>query len=124
MFIRLHPRSHLDLGPPWTVPTGRGDPCGPTAGWIDGVWGRELCRFEEPVPSIAAEAAAIFFCPPPAERAKLPGITGRGRGGERCAPARRGANRLEGQGQRPPPTSRVMLGRAVRGSEATRTLLG
>lgn len=63
-------------------------------------------------------------CPPPAERAKLRGAVGEAAEETAvCVPARQEAC-LEGQGQRPPPTSRVMLGRAVRGAEATRTLRG
>lgn len=88
-----------------------------------------LLGFEESVTPFARPTLLrpppFSRCPPPAERAKLPGAFREAVEETAFVPARWEGCRLESKGGGPPrPTSRVMLDRAVRGTEATRTFRG
>lgn len=80
-----------------------------------------VCILRSPVARRPAEAAAIFLLSPPAERAKLPELRGGRRRRQRSRRSRNEADAWRAKGSGLPPTSRVMLGPAVRGAEATRT---
>lgn len=80
-----------------------------------------ICRLRSLEARRPTEAAAIFLLSPPAERAKLPELCGGRRRRQRSRRSRREAVVWRAKGSGLPPTSRVMLGPAVRGAEATRT---
>lgn len=131
MFIRLHPRSKRDLVRPGRSRQEEGilaDQRQAILATVSGIGGRP--GVEEPVPfrsPASAEAAAIFSLSASCGARQAAGSSPKNSRGDcfRASPA--GwvvAWRAEGNGPRPPPTSRVMLDREVRGTEATRTLRG
>lgn len=124
VLIRLHRRSDGALTNPRRPRQEEGTPVDRRRAQLTAVssFGDcRACRLRSPVVRRPAEAAAIFPLLPPAERAKLLELCGGRRRRQRSRRSRSEAVAWRAKGSGLSPTSRVMLGPAVRGAEATRT---